>query len=63
MVYGHIMRRDVTYGIRRMLDVDIAGVVGQGRPCLEWRKKVEKDVSKLGLLSEDVLDRPKRRNS
>ena len=34
-----------------MLDVDIGGVVGQGRPRLEWRKKVEKDVLKLGLVS------------
>lgn len=59
--YGHVMRRDVTCGIRRVLDVDIAGVVGQGRPRLEWKKEVEKDMSKLGLLSEDVLDRPKWR--
>ena len=45
-----------------MLDVDIGGVVGQGRPRLEWRNEVEKDVSKLGLLCEDVLDRPKWRD-
>ena len=38
--YGHVMRRNVTYGIRRVLDVDISGVVGQGRPHLEWRKEV-----------------------
>lgn len=42
-----------------MLDVDTAGVVGPGRPRLEWRKGVEKDGSKMGLLSEDLLDRPK----
>ena len=57
--YGHAMRRDMTCGIRRVLDVDIGGVVGQDRPRLEWRKEVEKDVLKLGLLCEDVLDRPK----
>ena len=29
-------------GIRRVLDVDIAGVVGQGRPRLKWRKEKER---------------------
>ena len=57
--YCHVMRRDMTNGIRRVLDVDIGGVVEQGRPRLEWKKEVEKDVLKLGLLSENVLDRPK----
>ena len=59
--YGHVMRRDEMVGIRKVLDIDIAGVVGQGRPRLEWRQRVEKDVVKVGLLCEDVSDRPKWR--
>ena len=46
--YGHVMRRDMTNGIRRVLDVDVGVVVRQGRPRLEWRKEVE-------LLCEDML--------
>ena len=58
-MYGHERREDIMIGIRKVLDVDIAGIVGEGRPCLEWRQAVEKDVSKMGLLLEDVLDRPR----
>ena len=58
--YGDVMRKEVAYGIRRVLDVNIAEVVGQGRTRLEWRQAVEKDVLKMGL-SEDVLDRPRWR--
>ena len=60
--YGHVMRRDVTVGIRKVLDVDVAGKVGKGRPRMEWRQRVEKDVAKVGLLCEDVSDRPKWRS-
>ena len=38
----------------RVLDVDIAGVIGQGRPRLQWRQPEEKDVLKTGLPSENV---------
>ena len=60
--YGHVMRRDVTVGIRKVLDVDVAGKVGKGRPRMEWRQRVERDVAKVGLLCEDVSDRPKWRS-
>ena len=36
--YGHVMRSDVTVGIRKVLDVDVAGMVGKDRPRMEWRQ-------------------------
>lgn len=42
--YGQVMRRDVKVGITKVLDANIAGVVGKGRPRLEWRQCVEKVV-------------------
>ena len=52
------MRKGVTYGIRRVLDVDIACVVRWGRPRLKWRQGVEKDLLRMRLQSENVLDGP-----
>ena len=42
--HGYVMRKE-------------AGVVGPGRPGLEWRPAV-KDALKMELLTEDGLDRP-----
>jgi hypothetical protein len=57
--YGHVMKKDLTDGVRRMLDVEIADVVWKGQPHLEWRQVVEKIVLRMGLQCSDMLDRPK----
>jgi len=45
-----------------VLVVEVADRVKPGRPRLEWRKEVEKNVLKVGLLYEDVLDGSKWRD-
>ena len=45
--YRHVMRKDVTYGVRRLLDVDITVYYVSGRPRLERRQAVEKYVLKM----------------
>ena len=36
--YGHVMRRDETVGIRRVLEVEVSGAMGRGRPPGSWRR-------------------------
>lgn len=35
--YGHIMRKEVMDEVRRVLDVDLSGVVRRGCPRVGWR--------------------------
>ena len=57
--YGHVMWRQIGVGIRRVLEVDVAGVVGRGRPRMGWKEQVERDIQKAGLRCEQVSDRYK----
>ena len=59
--YGHVMRRDVTSGIRRVLQVNVLGSVGRGRPRMGWLEQTEKDMRRGGLQLNDVGDRNKWR--
>jgi hypothetical protein len=47
--YGHVMRRDEGVGIRRVLEFEVAGEIGRGRPPMGWKEQVEKDMVKAGL--------------
>jgi hypothetical protein len=51
------MRKYMLYGIRSVSDVDALDGGGKSRPHLEWNKKVKKDGLRVGLPSEDLLDR------
>ena len=55
--YGHVMRRDVGDGIRRVLEFEAEGVAGRGRPRKGWRKEVEQDMKGAGLRCDDALKR------
>jgi hypothetical protein len=47
--YGHVMRRDEGVGIRRyVLEFEVAGEIGRGRPLIGWKEQVEKDMVKAG---------------
>jgi hypothetical protein len=35
---GYLMRRDEGVGIRRVLEFEVAGERGRGRPPMGWRK-------------------------
>jgi len=59
--YGHVMRREEDVGIRKVLEVEVPGVVGRGRPKMGWREQVEKDMLRTGLQSVDVCDRTRWR--
>jgi hypothetical protein len=52
--YGHVMRRDEGIGIRRVLEFEVAGEIGRGRPPMGWKEQVEKDMVKAGLRREDA---------
>jgi hypothetical protein len=55
--YGHVMKRDEGVGIRSMLEYEVAGEIGRGRPRMGWKEQVEKDTVKAGLRRDDVQDR------
>ncbi len=55
--YGHVMRRDEGAGIRRVLEFEVAGKTGRGRPKLGWKEQVERDIGKAGLSGVDVRSR------
>jgi hypothetical protein len=55
--YGHVMRRDEGVGIRRVLEFEVAGEIGRGRPRMGWKEQVEKDMVKAGLRCDDAQDR------
>lgn len=51
--HGHVMRRNVSFGIRRIFDVGLTVAVGSGRPRVRWKPQVEKiscDKMKIYLL-------------
>jgi hypothetical protein len=53
--YGHLMRRDEGVGIRRvLLEFEVAGEIGRGRPLMGWKEQVEKDMVKAGLWRDDA---------
>ena len=58
-----MIRRDEGIGIRKVLDFEAVGERGRGRPRVEWREQVEKDVAKLRMRREDVWDRSKWRSA
>ena len=60
--YGHVMRRGEGIGIKRVLEHDVVGQRGRGRPRAEWQDQVEKDMVKVGLQHDDVWNRCRWRN-
>ena len=52
--YGHVMRREEEVGIRKVLEVEVPGVVGRGRPKMGWREQAEKDMLRIGVQSVNV---------
>jgi hypothetical protein len=52
--YEHVMRRDEGVGIRRVLEFEVAGEIGKGRPPMGWKEQVDKDMVKAGLRRDDA---------
>jgi hypothetical protein len=55
--YGRVMIRDEGAGIRRVLELEVAGEIGRGRPRMGWKEQVEKDMVKAGLRRDNVQNR------
>ena len=55
--YGHVLRSGEGDGIRRVLEWEVEGATGQGRPRLGWKEQVEKDRVKAELRVVDAGDR------
>ena len=55
--YGHVRRREPEDGIRKVLDVEVDGRRGKGRPQLSWLQCVEKDIGRAGGNRDDAEDR------
>ena len=59
--YGHIMRRDEQYVGRRVMEMDVQGRRGRGRPRKRWMDCVTVDLRSKGLTGEEVWDRARWR--
>ena len=42
--YGHVLRKNEEVGIKKVLEFEVKGVTGKGRPRLEWREQVKKEI-------------------
>lgn len=51
--YGHILRRDTDDVNRKVLDMEVPGKRGRGRPRVTWKGQVDK-VMKTKEISQDM---------
>ena len=57
--YGHVLRKEDKNVIVKTLKFEVSG--SRGRPKQTWRKQVENEMKKNGLVKEDACDRTKWR--
>ena len=55
--YGHVFRREEDHDLRRVVDYKVQRRRPIGRPKIRWMETVEKDIRRLGLQKEMVLQR------
>ena len=53
--YGHVLRREDGYILRRALDFEVEGQRKKVRPKSTWKKQVEEESMKVGLRRKDAL--------
>ena len=56
--YGHVLRREDSHFLRRVLDFQFEGQRMKRRPKRTWKKQVEGESAKIGLRMEDAPCRP-----
>ena len=61
-VRWYVLRRDNDEMLRRVLNFELVGKRGRGRPIMTWKRQVEEHIDKIGRKKEDVTDRTKWRN-
>ena len=59
--YGVVLRKEDKNGIVKALKFEVSGSRGTGRPKETWKKQVEIEMKKNGLVKEDACDRTKWR--
>ena len=59
--YGHVLRRDDWYVLRKALDLEVKGKRKRGRPRKTCRLQVEKESKSVGLKKEDAKNRARWR--
>ena len=55
--YGHVMRREEHYIVRRAMVMKVQGRRTRGRPKRRWLDKVKDDIKDKGLSADDVYGR------
>ena len=59
--YGHVLTKEDENVIVKVLNFEVSGSRGRGRPKQTWKKLVENEMKKNGLVKEDACNRTKRR--
>ena len=55
--YGHVLRRSEEEPIRSIMELNIEGNRGRGRPKKRWLDCVKEDLNENGLTSDMTRDR------
>ena len=66
MGYGHVLRKDDDYWVKKCMEYEVEGPMPRGRPKRTWRQVVREDcqarkLNKEELNKEDAMDRYKWR--
>ena len=59
--YGHVLRKEDKNVIVKALKFEASDSRGRGRPKQTWKKQVENEMKKNGLVKEDACNRTKWR--
>ena len=58
---GHVLRKDESDWVRRVMEMNVEGSRGRGRLRKTWLKVVEEEMQVRGLTRGDAKNRAKRR--
>jgi len=59
--YRHVLRREDNIVLLKALHFQLPGRIRRGRPKQTWKKQVQKEILKNGLVMKDACDREKWR--
>ena len=54
--YGHVLRKEDENVIAKALKFEVSGSSGRGRPKQTWKKQVENEMKKNGVVKEDACN-------